>query len=506
MSAVVGVVGAGTMGTGIAQLAAQSGARTLLFDVSPDAVAGGLARLDALVEKGKLAPEIRARVEPVGSLADLAPCQAVIEAVAERLAVKRELFAALEGIVAPGALLTSNTSSLSVTAMATGLEHPERVVGMHFFNPPPLMRLVEVVAGDASSEEALERADALGEAMERRVIRATDTAGFLVNRCNRPFALEAMRLVQERLATPEQVDRICRMAGGFRMGPFELMDLVGLDVGLEISESFYAQSYGEPRWRPSPLVARLVAAGRLGRKSGRGWYAYPGGRSPDPEPPEPGGGDGRLVVVAGDGAVAWALRDAAADAGWAVSDPLEAEGEVPELILDCGATEEDPPLQGAHQAILCDSASLSALDPGGSAVGFHVVAPLGRLVEITAQPSTAPATQEAAEAFFATLGLVAERVGDAPGLVLGRIVGQLVNEAAFALGEGVGSADDIDAGMVLGLNHPHGPVEWADELGPAAVLGILSGLEDEYREDRYRPAPALVRAVRADASLGDLAG
>jgi 3-hydroxybutyryl-CoA dehydrogenase len=310
-----------------------------------------------------------------------------------------------------------------------------------------------------------------------------------------------MRLVTEGIATPEQVDRICRMAGGYRMGPFALMDLVGLDVGLAVSESFYAQSYGEPRWRPSPLAARLVAAGRLGRKSGRGWYAYPEGPPQDPEPPERGGGDGRLVVIAGEGAVAWALRDAAAEAGWTVADPAGAAGEVPALIVDCGATEDDPPLQGAHQAILCDRAPLAALDPDGTAAGFHVLAPLGRLVELTAQPTTAAAALAAAEAFFATLGMAAERVGDAPGLVLGRIVAQLVNEAAFALGEGVGSAEDIDAGMVLGLNHPQGPLEWADGVGPAEVLAILAGLEDEYREDRYRPAPVLLKAVRTGAPL-----
>jgi 3-hydroxybutyryl-CoA dehydrogenase len=388
-----------------------------------------------------------------------------------------------------------------VTAIAAAVAAPERVVGMHFFNPPTRMRLVEIVAGDESSEAALARATALAEAMGRRVIRAADSVGFIVNRCNRPFALEAMRLVAERLATPEQVDRICRMAGGYRMGPFALMDLVGLDVGLAVSESFYAQSYGEPRWRPSPLAARLVAAGRLGRKSGRGWYAYPEGLPQDPEPPERGGGDGRLVVIAGEGAVAWALRDAAAEAGWSVAEPAEAQGEVPELILDCGATEDDPPLQGAHQAILCDRAPLAALDPDGTTAGFHLLAPLGRLVELTAQPSTAPAALAAAEAFFATLGMVAERVGDAPGLVLGRIVAQLVNEAAFALGEGVGSAEDIDAGMVLGLNHPQGPLEWADGVGPAEVLAILAGLEDEYREDRYRPAPVLLKAVRTGAPL-----
>jgi 3-hydroxybutyryl-CoA dehydrogenase len=285
------------------------------------------------------------------------------------------------------------------------------------------------------------------------------------------------------------------------MGPFELMDLVGLDVGLTISESFYAQSYGEPRWRPSPLAARLVAAGRLGRKAGRGWYAYPGGRPRDPQPPEPGGGDGRLLVVAGEDAVAWELREAAADAGWDVAEPADAEGEVPALTVDCGTTEADPPLQGSHQLVLCDTAPLAALDPGGRAAGFHLLPPFGRLVELTAQPTTAPAALSAAEAFFATLGMVAERVGDAPGLVLGRIVAQLVNEAAFALGEGVGTAADIDAGMELGLNHPRGPLAWADTIGPGGVLSILAGLEDEYREERYRPAPALVHAVRTEQPM-----
>jgi 3-hydroxybutyryl-CoA dehydrogenase len=211
------------------------------------------------------------------------------------------------------------------------------------------------------------------------------------------------------------------------------------------------------------------------------------------------------VVIAGDGAVAWALRDAAAEAGWVVAEPAEAEGELPALILDCGATEDDAPLQGAHQAILCDAAPLAALDPGGTAAGFHMLVPLGRLVELTAQPSTAPSALAATEAFFATLGMAAERVGDAPGLVLGRIVCQLVNEASFALGEGVGSADDIDAGMQLGLNYPHGPLEWADAIGLDHVLSVLEGLGEAYREERYRPAPELRRLVLA-GRLGSATG
>jgi 3-hydroxybutyryl-CoA dehydrogenase len=502
----VGVAGAGTMGSGNAQLAAQSGARTLLLDPDPAALERAGGRLDALVERGRLDPAARGRIEPVADVAALAPCAVVIEAAPEDLELKRALLTEIAGVVAPGCVLATNTSSLPVTAVAAGVPGPERVVGMHFFNPAPLMELVEVVAGDASGEAALARARALGTAMGRRVIDAADGPGFLVNRCNRPFSLEALRIVQERLATPEQVDRICRMAGGFPMGPFALMDLVGVDVGLAVAESFHRQSYGEPRWRPSPLAARLVAAGRLGRKTGRGWFAYPEGPPADPRPPEPGGGDGRLLVIAGEGEVAAELRDAAADAGWAVAEPFEAVGELPALILDCGATEDDTPLQGAHQAILCDTAPLAALDPAGGATGFHLLPPFGRLVELTAQPSTTAGALAATEAFFATLGMVAEQVGDAPGLVLGRIVAQLVNEACFALGEGVGSPADLDAGMELGLRHPRGPLAWSELAGTGTLLSILAGLEDEYREDRYRPAPLLVKAVRCELPVSTLCG
>jgi 3-hydroxybutyryl-CoA dehydrogenase len=382
---------------------------------------------------------------------------------------------------------------------------------MHFFNPAPLMPLVEVVAGAASEEPALAVARATGEAMGKRVIEAADGPGFLVNRCNRPFGLEALRLVQEGLTTPEQVDRVMRMAGGYRMGPFELMDLVGLDVGFEVSKSFWEQSFGEPRWRPSPLVGRLVAAGRLGRKSGRGWYDYDDGRPTrpeDPAPPEPGGGEG-LVVVAGESGLATELLEAAGAAGWDAATPDEADGEVPALIVDAGATEENPivanPLKTAHppgpQVVLVDTGPLSALDPGGTSAGFFTWPGAGPLVELTRGPTTSDAAAQGAERFFASLGRHVEWVADAPGLILGRVVAQLVNEAAFAVGEGVGTPEDVDAGMVLGLNHPRGPLEWADAIGAGEVLAVLAGLQADYGEERYRPAPALVRAARAGSGL-----
>ena len=474
----VGVLGAGTMGAGIARLALKSGARVLVHDPAPGAAVEGAESV---------------------ALGDMGACELVIEAAPEDLALKRELFGALEAVVAPEAVLATNTSSLLVTACATGLEHPDRVVGMHFFNPPEKMRLLELVAGERSSPAALALARETGEAMGKRVIDAADGPGFLVNRCNRPFSLEALRVVQERLATVEQVDRIVRLGGGFRMGPFELMDLVGLDTGLAVQRSFYEQSFGEPRWRPSPLLAKAVAAGRLGRKSGEGWYTYPRPAVQEGDL-APFLHDGGLVVVAGESALADDLLRAAAEAGWDAATPEEAVGAVPELIVDCGATDEDPPLQGGPQVLLVDHAPLAALDPGGSAAGFYALPGAG-LVELTRSPGTSAAAAQAAERFFGSLGREIEWVGDAPGLVLGRIVAQLANEAAFALGEGVGSAQDIDTGARYGLNHPVGPLERADAVGAAELLRVLVGLHTELGEERYRPAPALVAAVRSETPL-----
>jgi 3-hydroxybutyryl-CoA dehydrogenase len=539
-ASIIGVLGAGTMGSGIAQLAARSGARTLLHDPFPEALARGIAGAeDGLrkeMVKGKLEEEDAAaaseRLEPAEDLAAFADCELVIEAAPERLDLKHEMYAKLSEIVSVECVLATNTSSLLVTAIATGASHPERVVGMHFFNPPPLMRLLEVIAGVESSERAVALARATGEAMGKTVIIAKDGPGFIVNRCNRPFGLEALRMLQEQIADFETIDRICRMEGGFRMGPFELMDLVGVDTGFEISKSFYEQSFGEPRWRPSMIAARYVAAGLYGRKSGRGYYDYTQvsspHRAPDPEPPAdgvPGTGEG-VVVIAGASVIADQLRDAANAAGYEVRSPHAPTGGVlPALVIDCDAspaagsgagavpgggpdrrsTSAQP--QGGALVVLCARGSLAALDPGGSAVGFHVLPPLAGagLVELTRSESSSPVAATRAERFFAALGKHVAWVGDAPGLVLGRIVCQVINESAFALGEGVGSARDIDTGMVLGLSHPRGPLEWADAIGLEHVHAVLVALYEEYREERYRPAPAL-RSLVAAGRLGGATG
>jgi 3-hydroxybutyryl-CoA dehydrogenase len=525
----IGVIGAGTMGSGIAQLASKSGARTLLYDPIPEALTKGLARARAGLareaEKGRLSEEdahaASERLQSVAELSSLAECELVIEAAPERPELKRELMEGLSQVLAADAVIATNTSSLPVTGVAAAASNPERVVGMHFFNPAPVMRLVEVISGLRSDERALAIAQATGEAMGRTVIRAADVPGFLVNRCNRPFGLEGLRLLAEQIADVPSIDTICRMQGGFRMGPFELSDLVGVDTGFDVARSFYELSFGEPRWRPSPLQARQVAAGLTGRKSGRGWYSYEPGaphRPDDPsDAPEPGEltAVGGLIVISGESQLAAELREASAAAGYEVRRPDEPnDGELPALIVHCELDGPEPQQtsQGAPQLILCAGGCLAKLGARTAAAGFHLVGPFkrARLVELTKTDGTSPLAASRAERFFETLHKHVVWVGDAPGLVLGRIVCQLVNECAFALGEGVGSATDIDQGMVLGLNHPRGPLSWADEIGLDHVLAVLDALCDHYREERYRAAPELRRRVlegrlgrRTDAGFFD---
>ncbi len=464
----IGVVGAGTMGAGIAQLASLGGFETFLHDPVPEALGSAPDRLRSALEKGtergrwsaEEAEAARERLEPAAEIADLAGCDLVIEAAPEDLALKRELFAELADICGPETLLATNTSSLSVTAIAAAVPEPGRVVGMHFFNPPALMHLVEVVAGDDSAEPALSATTEVAERMGRTPVRAADQIGFVGNRCARPYSLEGLRLLGARIADHAQIDRICRLGGGFRMGPFELTDLVGIDVNLDVATSFWEQSFHEPRWQPHPIQARIVASGRLGRKSGRGYYDYssPPHRPDDPSPPE---------AIAGAG-----------------SD------------LDLSAAE----IAGdGFRALRLERGSLNSLGPREDAVGFVALPDLksARLVELTRAESTGAETAAAAEAFFAALGKQVEWVGDAPGLVLGRIVAQLVNEAHFALDAGVASAEDMDTAMRLGFNYPRGPFEWCEAIGPQRVLAILDALHAGLGEERYRAAPALRRAASA---------
>jgi 3-hydroxybutyryl-CoA dehydrogenase len=397
----VGVVGAGTMGAGIAQLACLAGYETHLYELDGRALAAGLERLRVALDRGvererwteAEAEAALARLNSDTIIEVLERCDLVIEAAPERLELKRDIFERLARISRPETVLATNTSSLSVTAIAATVPHPNRVVGMHFFNPPALMKLVEIVAGEESDEESLGHATELARRMGRTPIRARDSIGFVANRCARPFTLEALRMLGDRLASHEEIDRVCRLGGGFRMGPFELMDLIGIDVNFGVARSFHEQSFGEPRWRPHQIQARMVASGRLGRKSGRGFYRY--------------------------------------------------EKETPHR-------ERDPDVS-APRPIVDDDVLLD-----------EVAGPL------------APKA-------------------------LGRIGAQLVNEACFALGEGVASGEDIDIAMRLGFNWPIGPLQWGTRMGWAQALGILEELR-ELEGEAYRPAPLLRRYAAGGSS------
>ena len=434
------MVGAGTMGAGIAALAAGS----VLYD-----------------------PFVEAYADPSG----LARCGLIIEAVPEDLELKRRVLADLPA----GAVLATNTSSLSVTEIAAGVAGPERVVGLHFFNPPGKMRLVELVAGARSSDAALAVARAAAEAMGKHVIDAPDVPGFVVNRVNRPFSLEALKLLEEDVAGVEAIDRILHLGAGFRLGPFALMDLIGIDVNHAVAQSMHRASFGEPRYRPSPLAARKVAAGTLGRKTGEGWYRHHWKKGtvpffqPDATVPS--------VAVLGDEPLAQELREALAEAGIP-----EGEGW---LTVTFGPAAEGPAVRIVRDDFLHVS------DP--AAAGFHAVAPFDgvRLVELTRTPRTDPVAFERARLLFAALGRETMEVQDVPGLVSGRVVCQLINEAFF----GGGDPADVDAAMELGVAHPRGPFAWAEAIGAPQVIATLDGLHRALGEERYRVAPRLRRAA-----------
>ncbi len=491
-SAPVAVIGAGTMGAGIAQVAAVAGHPVTLYDAVEGAAARAIGairdRVARLVEKGRLDVDpADLRLSVAAELGELAAAECVIEAVAEDLAVKRDLFAGLEKIVTPGCVLATNTSSLSPTAIAAGLSHPGRLVGMHFFNPAPLMRLVEVVSGLATEPEVAAAVTRLAEDWGKQVVQAAATPGFIVNRVARPFYAEALRLAEEQVAGPDTIDAVLTQAGGFKMGPFALMDLVGQDVNEAVTRSVWVAFGYDPRFAPSLLQHTMVEAGWLGRKTGRGWYRYGEGAAP----PAPGAVPPRPAppFVAEHGSSA--LRPLLDRSGVEVRAGTDAGGRVE--------------LPGGALLVRCDGRPATAL---AAEAGRPVVVVDRTLDDATAtgiaiaasDGCPASAAGEAAGLLQAA-GLAVHMVDDAPGLVLTRTVAMLVNWAVDARHKGVASAADIDTAMRLGTNYPLGPLAWGQRWGPATVLAILDAIQAWYGEDRYRPSALLRRTAVAGGSL-----
>ena len=492
----VAVVGAGAMGRGIAQVAATGGLRVLLHDARPGAAAEArdfIAKmLDRAVEKGRMtagdAAAASGRVTPVDDLAALAPADVVIEAIVEDMDAKARLFAELEAVVGADCILASNTSSLSITRIAAACADASRVAGLHFFNPVPLMPLVEVIAGIRTAPRALEVLTALGARMGRTPVRVADAPGFLVNQVGRGYTLEATHLVAEGVTDFAGVDRIMREAAGFRMGPFELLDLTGLDVTHPATVEIYEQCFHEPRFRPATPMAQRMQAGLLGRKTGTGHYAYPDGKQVIPdEAPAPRFEGGRVWIDPTLPAAAAELSRIAAAAGATRDDASMPEADSVVLITPLG--EDATACAVAHGL---DAARVVAVDP---LFGFA-----GRR-SMMGTPVTRPDVLRAAHALLAADGTPVSVLRDSPGFVAQRILACIVNIAAQVATRGIAAPDDIDRAVTLGLNYPKGPLAWADALGPSRILAILDGLCRSTGDPRYRPDPWLRRRAQLGVSM-----
>ncbi len=490
-SAPVLVIGAGIMGAGIAQVAAQSGHPVFLFDTREGAAATARdklgATLQSLVAKGRLeaaaAEAALARVQPVGTLAEAASAALVVEAIVENLEAKRGLFRELEGVVAQDAVLATNTSSISVTAIANGLKHPGRLVGMHFFNPVPLMKLVEVVSGLATDCAVADAVFKLARAWGKVPVHARSTPGFIVNRIARPYYAETLQLLLERAAEPAVLDA-CLRAAGFRMGPCELMDLIGHDTNFSVTCSVYEANFQDKRYVPSLVQREMVDGGLLGRKSGQGFYRYAEGAGvPALTAFEPAAAPAaQEVVLHGQGPLADRLATALsgrsferdAGSGWT---GLSVDGAV--LRLTDGRTAT---AQGADVAVF--DLPLHP-GPGGGEPGMALAYAVSDRIS--------PAWAEAAPLWLRAAGFHAQKVADAPGLVVARTIAMLINEASDAVHQGVCDEAGADAAMKLGVNYPAGPFEWLARWDAAAVIDLLDALDASYRGERYRVSPGLRR-------------
>ncbi|NIC42756.1 3-hydroxyacyl-CoA dehydrogenase [Aquabacterium sp. A08] len=494
----VGIVGAGAMGRGIAQIAAQSGSTVWLFDTQLAAVEASIALLNdtwlKLAAKGKITAEqaqaCTARVRPATTLAELASCHLVVEAVIERLDIKRAVFKQLETVLADTAVLATNTSSLSVTAIAHGLQRPQQLAGFHFFNPVPLMKVVEVVAGLKTDPAVCQRLSAYARAMGHTPVLAQDTPGFIVNHAGRGYGTEALRLVGEQVADFATVDRILKDQMGFKLGPFELMDLTALDVSHPVMESIYHQYYEEARYRPSVITAQRLAGGLLGKKVGEGFYRYPNGQAEvPPEPPVPTVAE--LPPV-------WVPARAARRA------------ELYQLLKDLGARIETAQQPSPQALILVaplghDVTTVAAVErlDASRTVGIDMVLPDAAVKRrvLATNPATRPDMRDAAHALFARDGKAVSVIKDSGGFVTQRVVATIVNIASDICQQGICSPQDLDTAVTLGLGYPLGPLAMGDKLGPTSVLEILFNLQTVYGDPRYRPSPWLRRRGALGLSL-----
>ncbi|MDX5977648.1 3-hydroxyacyl-CoA dehydrogenase PaaC [Halomonas sp. XH26] len=503
-SAVIGVIGAGAMGAGIAQVAAQAGHSVILHDNQPGAAKAGIdnirRQLEKRVAKGKMiqgdVDNIIARLQPADAIDALADSHLVIEAIVENLEIKRQVFAQLEALCSPDTLLASNTSSLSITSIAANLERPERMAGLHFFNPAPIMKLVEVVSGLATTTEVADTLYDTAVAWGKVAVHASSTPGFIVNRVARPFYAEGLRLLQEGASDAATIDALLRQAGGFRMGPFELMDLIGHDVNYAVTRSVFDAYYGDTRFEPSLVQQALVEAGRLGRKSGKGFFDYAeSAAKPQPTFAEPANTELPALVVQGANSTLAPLLERAQKAGLNVvyRESLQQDGS-PRLYLGDLVLALSDGRCAAERAV---NEGLDALVLFDLCLDYRNAS----AIALAASHTASPEARQLATAFFQHMGMDVAWLTDTPGLVVLRTVAMLANEAADAVLQGVCSAKDGDLAMQAGVNYPRGPLAWADSLGLPFVHRTLTHLQQSYGEERYRSSFLLRRNALSEESF-----
>lgn len=486
------------MGRGIAQIAAQAGSQVMLFDKDQQASARAIndiaAQWDKLAAKGRIdaaqAVTYKSRLSMPAALNELSPCALVVEAIVERLDIKQALFAELEAIVYPQALLATNTSSLSITAIAAGLKYPERMAGYHFFNPVPLMKVVEVISGLKTSAATCSALTTYAKQMGHTPVQAQDTPGFIVNHAGRGYGTEALRIVGEGIADFATIDRILKDQAGFKLGPFELMDLTALDVSHPVMESIYNQYYQEPRYRPSVITAQRLAGGLLGKKTGEGFYRYANGVAEwPPETPAP---------VVEDMPPVW------------VSPRASRRAELLSLLKILGATIETgaSPSMNALTLVaplgfdITTVAVVERLDPART-VGIDMLlndAHTKRRVLAT-NPATRADMRDAAHALFARDGKAVSVIRDSGGFVTQRVIAHIVNIASDMCQQGICSPQDLETAVTLGLGYPQGPLALGNLCGPTNILEVLFNMQTVYGDTRYRPSPWLRRRGAIGLSL-----
>jgi len=495
----VGVIGAGTMGAGIAQVAAAYGHRVILFDQNPEAIRRGIDHimtgLSSQVKRNKMtATDVQTLMNNITTATDidaLSDASLIIEAIIEDLDIKRGLLADLEALCKAECIIATNTSSISVTALGAQMKHPERLVGMHFFNPAPVMKLVEVVSGLATASSVAETIHATASAWGKQAVYTQSTPGFIVNRVARPFYAEALRIFNEGGADIATVDHLMKQAGGFRMGPFELMDLIGHDVNYAVTRSVFDAYYQDPRFLPSLTQKALLESGRLGRKSGYGFYNYSDNAEQPTAHITTGGNLPKSITAAGQPGIINSLLERIEAHGITIERTASDDefyicvGQA-HLALTDGRFATEVAAQQHHNTALFDI----AIDYSSTTA-----------LAISFADQCSDSAKQDVIGLFNTIGIAVSVIDDIPGLVVMRTLAMLINEAADAVNQGVCSAADVDIAMRAGVNYPKGPLRWSDEIGVPHIFTCLSHLQQCYGEDRYRPSALLRRKFFAGGSF-----